>query len=628
MTSGNFPTAATDRADLRWWTKKPEDTNDLELAGAVVAYARHIEEAGSQKFREQMFQRHARMYGNAEILGLKPWEFTAWRAHETRLQMNVIASCVDTATAKIAANRPAPQFLTNGADFELRRKAPKLNKFGKGMLHQSRSYETGPTIFRDGCIFGTGISKVIGDKDEKTIGNERVFPWDILIEDRDGHKGKPRTLTQRAHIDKAVLIEAWPQHADAIVQASAKGDKGDASASDQVVVYESWHLKSGPKATDGRHVIVIDGATLYQEAWDRPTFPFAVFRWENPIAGWWGRGIAERLTGIQIEINKLLERVQRSMHLLGVTKIILQAGSGVPKAHLNNDIGAILTVNAGAQAPTVVPQQSVHPEIFAHLDRLYQRAFDEVGISQLAAQSRKPVGLDSGKALREFSDIESERFVVPGRAYEQWFMDVVALGLDEARAIPGFKVDVPDKNQKIEVKWTDVNLDRDAYVLQCFPESLLPQTPAGRSQQVSEWQKAGWITSERAMELADIPDLEEAGDIATAPLRAIRSRVAAMLDEDDYQAPESYDKLDVCVSYTLAVYLDEREKGCPEKKLDLLRRYMNEAAAMLQPPPATPPPGPQAPPPGAQMPPAPMAGPSGQPIMSGAPMPPAMPMAA
>jgi len=617
--TGGFLSASDDRADLRWWNLPTEPDGANELAKAVVAYAKHIEETPSQKYRERLFQRHARMYGNAEILGLKPWEFTAWAAVESRLQMNVIASCIDTATAKIAANRPAPQFLTNGADFEMRRKAPKLNKFGKGMLHQSGSYELGPTIFRDGATFGTGISKIIGDKHEKTIGNERVLPWDILIEDQDGFQAKPRTMTQRAYVDRSVLKEAYPEHAEAIQRAATKEVRGDQGPTDQVMVYESWHLKSGPNAKDGRHVIAVDGALLFQEEWKRPNFPFAVFRWEKSIAGWWGRGIAERLTGIQVEINKLLERVQRSMHLLGVTKIILQAGSGVPKAHLNNDIGAILTVNAGAQAPTVVPQQSVHPEIFAHLDRLYQRAFDEVGISQLAAQSRKPVGLDSGKALREFSDIESERFIIPGRAYEQWFMDVVARGIDEAQEIPGFEVDVPDKNQKIRIKWLDVNLKRDEYVLQCFPESLLPQTPAGRSQTVSEWQKAGWITPERAMELADIPDLEEAGDIATAPLRAVRARVCAMLDDGDYQAPEAYDNLQVCVQYTQAVYLDEREKGAPEKTLELLRRFMNEAAAMLAPPPAAPQPGPQAPvgpPPGMPMP-----APAGPPVAPPAPMP-------
>jgi hypothetical protein len=44
----------------------------------------------------------------------------------------------------VAKNKPAPQFLTSGADYSMRRKAEKLNKFGKGMLHQSGMYRIAP----------------------------------------------------------------------------------------------------------------------------------------------------------------------------------------------------------------------------------------------------------------------------------------------------------------------------------------------------------------------------------------------------------------------------------------------------------------------------------------------------
>ena len=54
--------------------------------------------------------------------------------------------------------------------------------------------------------------------------------------------------------------------------------------------------------------------------------------------------------------------------------------------------------------------EKISQDLFMHLDRLYNRSFEIAGISQLSAQSSKPSGLDSGRALREFSDIESERF--------------------------------------------------------------------------------------------------------------------------------------------------------------------------------------------------------------------------
>ena len=81
----------------------------------------------------------------------------------------------------------------------------------------------------------------------------------------------------------------------------------------------------------------------------------------------------------------LLQRIQNMMRMLGVTKVIVEQQSGVPKAHINNEVGTIYHVAAGSRPPTVVAPQSVHPEYFQQLDRLYQRAFQEIGISELAS---------------------------------------------------------------------------------------------------------------------------------------------------------------------------------------------------------------------------------------------------
>ena len=192
----SFPSSADKRSGgLRWWAE-----DDDERAGhTLMRYALELAESSSTKYREEQYRRQARMYGNAELLGLKPWEYQH-RLSETRVTRNVIASCVDTAVAQIAANRPAAQFLTNGADWKERRKAEKLNKFAKGLLGDSATgfYRKAPDAFRDSCVFGTGLIKFFTEHD--SIGCERVFPWDLLVEDADGMYGSPRTITQRAYI--------------------------------------------------------------------------------------------------------------------------------------------------------------------------------------------------------------------------------------------------------------------------------------------------------------------------------------------------------------------------------------------------------------------------------------------
>ena len=57
------------------------------------------------------------------------------------------------------------------------------------------------------------------------------------------------------------------------------------------------------------------------------------------------------------------------------------------------------------------------------------------GISQLSATSRKPSGLDAAVAMREYQDIESDRFQLVAQRYEKSFLDAAKIVLDMQRDI-------------------------------------------------------------------------------------------------------------------------------------------------------------------------------------------------
>lgn len=573
------------RRDLRWWRAHPD-----ELARVLWSYQKRLEENQQQMRDTQLL--YARLYGGVRVDGLRPGSYSTTR-DDSRIKLNVIQSVIDTISSKIAQARPVPQFMTSGADYKLRRKAEKLNKFGRGLLMSStprtRSfYRQGRLIFRDGCIFGTGIGKLYAQ--DKRICTERTYPWELFIDDAEAYYGEPRTVVQRKFIDRDVLLERFGGKAGsrahtAITKAKAAphDELGRDATADQLEVLEGWRVPSGPDAKDGRHGIAIREFAFLDEKWTRERLPFVVFRWNEPIAGWWGRGLAEELIPIQFEINVLLQKIQRAFHLLGVAKVILDTSSGVPTTHITNDI-AIIKIAPGSREPIVLAPSVVNPEIFLHLRWLVERAYDLPGVSQLSASGKKPAGLDAGVAIREVSDIESERFILPGQRYEDLHMDAVRVGIDEARNIDGFTVDVPDRNAKAEIAWKDVSLDDEAYVLQCFPSSLLPQTPAGRLQRVTELTAAGYIPKERALELLGAPDLEEMESTQTAGRRAVRSRIEKMLDGelDDGVAPEPGDDLQATISMVNAALLDEREKGAPEDVLERLRQYRDAALGLVE----------------------------------------------
>ena len=356
-----------------------------------------------------------------------------------------------------------------------------------------------------------------------------------------------------------------------------------ATAKDMIKVIESWHLKSGPNSDDGKHTICISSATLFEEDYDKDYYPFVFFRWGERPVGFFGQGLCEQLQGIQLEINKILRTIQVSMHLVSVPKLLVEASSKIVSSHLNNRIGGV--INYSGTPPQYAPLGGIPPELFAHLDRLYQRAYEISGVSQLAAQSLKPAGLDSGKALREFNDIETERFMSVGKRYEKAFMEAAEIIIDMAKGLyeseGDYKVKAKDGKFVETISWKDVNMDADKYMMEIFPTSALSSTPAARLADVQDLLSAGFISKEEALKLLDFPDLEASLNLLNADSTNLEKILETMMDKGEYFPPEPYQNLENAIRKTQQAYLMFKVQGAPEDRLELLRQYMEDAQNLL-----------------------------------------------
>lgn len=543
--------------------------------------------------RQAQYQISARIYGNANLMGLNGLSFSKTQMNQSaikdRLTYNVCQSVTDTITSKIAKNKPRPMFLTSGGDYKLQRKAKKLDKFVEGVFYENGAHTLGPTIFRDGCIFGDGIVHVFA-KDGR-IKFERVMASEMYVDWVDAFYGAPRQLHRVKNVDRSVLADMFPGKAELIRNASSASAEMTGAAqnvADQVTVVESWHLKSGPDAKDGIHTINLAEGNLFEEKWDKPYFPFAKFTWCKRLFGDWGQGLVEQIQNIQLEINKILWVIQRSFHLAGSFKILLENGSKIVKEHLNNDIGAIVSYS-GTPPQYVVPQ-IVASEMYAHLQMLKTSAYEQAGISQLSAASQKPAGLNSGKALREYNDIESDRFMLIGQAYEQFFLQLARLTVDTAKEIfendKKLEVKVPGSRFIQTIDWKDVDLEDDEYVMKMFPVSSLPNEPAGRFQTIQEYIQAGFITPRTGKKLMDFPDLELVEELGTASENYLNEILEKIIDGDGTDAsftpPEPFDDLVLARELALQYYAQGKANGLEEEKLELLRKFMDQISVLEQ----------------------------------------------
>ena len=573
-----------------WWK---EDEKDIHKA--VTAYVQHLDRDQSYKSQENL--RHMRLYGNYEMSGIDSFSYSRAETSSNishRVTLNIVKSMIDTVVSKMAKNKPKPTFLTSGADWGLQQKAKKLTKYCEGIFNSNDYYSKALKAFKDACIFGTGAIKFY-TKDGK-ICCERVFPEELKTDDQEAFYSDPRQLHQVKHMSKSVLKEMFPDAATFIdnmnTSINDKASSGRQNIEDIIEVVESWHLPSGkttdesgnPVEHDGKHSISIANKTLFSEPYSKSYFPFVFFRWSEKPVGFWGSGIAEEGKGLQLEINKLLRTIQVSMHLVSIPKIMVEASSKVVTAHLNNKIGGI--IKYAGTPPQYQQLGSIPPELFSHLDRLYERSYEIIGISSLSAQASKPAGLESGKALREFNDIESERFLEVGQRYERTFVDAAKIIVDMSRDLYNNN----EINTKVKVKagkfietieWSEVDMEEDKFQMDIFPTSALSNTPSGRLSDVQELLQAGFISKEDGLKLLDFPDLESTMSLLNASSEDIDRMIELMIDKGQYQTPEPYQNLEMGIKKCQQAYLKYRAQNAPDSRLELLRRWMEDAQGLL-----------------------------------------------
>lgn len=577
FTTNGAPPGSVTAVNKRWWALKGG-----ERTNAALSIAKLLGQNDTK--RQTQYQISSRLYGNSNLMGINGLSYSkvasVQNALKDRISYNIVQSAIDTVTAKIAKNKPKPMFLTSGGDYKLQKQAKKLEKFTDGIMYENKTHDKAVEAFVQACVTGDGFIHVF--EQNGRVCHEPVWAGELYVDWAESFYGYPRQLHWVKSVDRAVLLDSFPKARKVIENtSSATADLTGSyqNVADQITVCESFHLPSGPDADDGIHLIMTEAGELFSEPWTKAYFPFAHFRWSKRMFGWWGQGAAEQVQNIQVELNKLLWVVQRSYHLGGSFKVFLENGSKIVKEHLSNEIGSI--VNYTGTKPEYVVPPIVPPEYYQWIQSLKQSAYEQLGVSMLSAASQKPAGLNSGKALREYNDIETERFMMVGQAWEQFHIDISTMSIDLARDIfkrdKNYKVKAPNKRRFVdEIDWADVDLDADSYFMQVYPVSSLPDEPSGRLQTIQEYMQAGLVKPRTGRKLLDFPDLEAVEDKQNAPEDYITEILDKLVEDGTYTPPEPYDDLNLAQELALEYYANGKCSGLEEEKLEMLRTFTDQ----------------------------------------------------
>lgn len=581
-----------------WWKAEADEKMAQEIFATIKFMQQH------QGSRMEQMTVSTRLYGNTSAFSLMGSSFTRASAvspspSNQRISFNLCSSVVDTLTSQIAAKEKIiPTFITSGGKWGMQRKAENLSKFVDGMFYENKVHAKQVEAFSDSGVWGDGLVKVFRTSDDR-VGVERILPHTLLVDEVEAAVATPMQMHEVRIVDRESLCDFYLDDKEAVATIRGAGPaniedvSGTGTAGDLVTVTESYRLNSGKDTKDGLKVICIEDKILSKDTWNKQYFPYPHLRYKKRKLGYWGQGAVERVQNLQGEINRLMILIQKSMWLGGSFKILVPVGSKVVTQHLNNDVGAIIHWS-GEIPPSYITPPMIQQDIYPYVDALIEKGYRQEGVSMLNAASQKPMGVDSGKALRTFDDIADSRQLELGQSIEDWTLEVARQGIEVVKDIfkdkKSYTVTWPGTRFLESIDWKDVNIDEDEYVMKAFPTSSLPDDPVGRLQTIQEYMQAGLVSPRAGRKLMRTEDIEMSDALATASEDLICKTIEGIIYDKKFPQnlrPDGNWDLQLAKQLALEYYNFALVNNCPEENLGLLRdfqTYIDEEMGLTQTP--------------------------------------------
>lgn len=583
--------------DARWWLPENEPDRHRRILDIV-----HSIRSRQTHWRKRDLL-HAHLYGNLPILGFGPNSYSHIEPDDGRLVINLVKPKIDTWVSMMCRARPKPKFLANETSaqerWSMRRRAKGLERWSEGLLYEAKFHdEVTPLMVLDVGIFDYGLCKVVidgvdGDNWKNAeVCIEKAYPHEMVIDDAEALVGNPRNLFQRRWVDRYVLASHFPGSRAAIMDCPKKFEEdewGYDDTSDQILVTEAWHLPSRTGFGDGRRSMCIETGMLLDEGYELDRFPFTFLR-QSP-APWGVRGIsiAAQLRPLQIAYNQFILDFQDNAMMFGRAHWLSPRQCRMEKAHFDDEVGSIWEYDAvgGAKPEAYVPQ-SIPADCMNFAQYIESRMDAVCGISAMRSGGIVPTQFKSGRAQEVAVETQDGRFLISSRQFEAASMDVVDLSICMARDVakhrPDYATRVVGKHKTMVevVRFKDVDMSRDSYVMEVYPASALAQTPSARYDQLQDMLEKGSIDLDTFNDLLDFPDLQGQQKIAISPKVMAERLIERFLDAEDpddpdvYISPEPKWPIQQLYMAFLLAEVDAENDCAPEKNVALLRRFQTD----------------------------------------------------
>lgn len=591
------------------WFKETRD----KLAQALIAQVTRMEMSPLESMRRQNLLYDLELYLGQPLSSLYQvqGDHGARLWNPENLVFNVCYSLTNTVRNRICSFRPRAQFLPDGADYKIRMGARDMTEMSDAWAEEVHYQDEASLAFRDLITGDGGVYKLWIEGGG--IKGARFPSWEFMFDEGESIYGEPECAYHVRYMPVEQAAEEYKVDEQKLRSQSVSTPPSIIYITNRelVRVTEAWqraHHDNDGKVIPGKHVMVAGTEILTKEpdeAWQYDGFPLVKKVFDERPVGMWGTGGVTMLRSIQMELNELQRTLRESHHLSSVKYIQLQENEEAPTKLTNDYIQLLRYKNQAAQIDT---PPAVNGEIYQYAELLQKQAYDTWGVSQFIAQGQKQPGLNAAVAIREASDLQTDRLALFSQRWED--MRVEAAGwwwrFTKELAHKGMS---PKWRAVTRGVWRELTMENaDAeYEIRRFPTSVFGQTVAARLQRATELIQGGFLSKEDALKGLDIPDLSPLIDLTLAQPYAMESICDSILNDGKYVTPDPYIDPAAMQSYARARYLRAMYDGSnyPSERLSDMRRLIDslqpavdkqKAPAMGPAPGGTPMPMPGAPP--------------------------------
>lgn len=584
------------------------EKGDTRLPGMLVGNFNAV--VSQSSWRTELYLQCLRLYSNLELMGIPGFSYQRFILPSNRLRLNVVQAVIDTQVALIATTRNKVKMMTTGGKFSRRRKSERLTRFLGGQFRHHNVYAMDIPSYQEAAILGMCGLGIEEEGDDLSI--ERVPATEVWVDEIEARHGDPRTLYRYTDMGRDEVAARYDLSIEDLMNVGQVLPKYQfrQQIENPIGVLQAWRLPSYPGADDGKCAVVLgDKLAPVHVDWKESKFPISFFEHGPRPLCWGGVGTAEVLTDIQIEMNWLLRKIQSCMNLATTHILVPDQAKMSDEQFTNGDMSLIRY--AGPQAPKWETVQAISPEYYKQVEALWYRAFDLTGTSQAVSGGRKPSGVISGEAIRETNDLQSSRFQASQQGWERFHVDLgdrLIRGGNrlnkKLKGKGGYVVPIEDRGHLAPMKWDELEFDpdKDFYVLEGWPVSLLPDTPQGKIDKLIEMAQVGLADQKSALMMIGRghPDVDALVNRAVAPKELCQRLIEDIIDKGTkgYKEPLPIYPLEMFIKEFGDAYMEAELDGVPQERLDLLMRWVKQAMATLKqaqppaPPPGMVPPGP------------------------------------